>query len=68
MILNLWFIGGRQGMPRLYRSYNIFLFILSGYERNLGGFLVEYRLAQNQSLLVYIPYNPKNRLAKGVRT
>ena len=41
---------------------------LFGYERNLGGFLVEYRLAQNQSLLVYIPYNPKNRLAKGVRT
>lgn len=41
---------------------------LSGYERDLGGFLVEYRLAQNQSLLVYIPYNPKNRLAKGVRT
>ena len=30
--------------------------------------LLEYRLAQNQSLLVYIPYNPKNGLAKGVYT
>lgn len=29
---------------------------------------IRNKLAQNQSLLVYILYNPKNRLAKGVRT
>ncbi len=29
---------------------------------------IRNKLARNQSLLVYIPYNPKNRLAKGVRT
>ena len=68
MILNLWFIGEDRACPvSTGRTIYSWLF-LSGYERNLGGFLVKHRLAQNQSLLVYIPYNPKNRLAKGVRT